>query len=391
LGNKVGGVDVLNDIVITVQSVNVLSVATISVTGLPGWITIPYVPVTLSGTNSLLDKQGIITLYKKDSTNNYLLVDSIVSPMPASNEQFGSTLTFGDNELFVGAIGNNNNAGKVYKLKYSTVINTSTAYNPVGSSNATLVVTGTAGIKVGMEVQGIGFTSGQLVLSVINDTTLVLNGSPTSTPSGVLNFVTTSWRYSTYNLTVSGNSYFGISVQISNSGTILAISALGTVYIYRNTGTDLVLEQTLTGLTSRFGYGVTISNDATYIAISDDIESTATTNQEGCVKIYFYNGTNYVLYQTIVNHSPEVAQRFGNKMFFMNDYSTLVIYSQEGDTRLITTFDDSSTTFDKDSTTFVTPLVNSGRIDVYDRYLTKWVYSSGFAFGVHDSGFIRAR
>ena len=378
-GNSVGGVRILNDITITVQSLG-LSSMTVSVTGISGWAAIPYVPVNLSGTNSLLTKQGIITLYKKDATNNYFLVDSIISPLPSNNEQFGSTLTFSNNELYVGAIGSNNNTGKVYKLVYSSLTNASSAYNPVGSSNSILVVTNTTGIKSGMTVKGNGFTSGQYILSIISDTTLLLSGSPDSEPSGVLNFVTTSWSYDFSNSilqsTPSGAMEYGTSIQLSLDTKTLAISALGKVYIYKTISNSLV--QVLTGSTLRFGSSVAISDDGNYIAISDDIENTATVNQEGSVKIYRLSGSTYTLYQIIKDRWPEVAQKFGNKLFFMNDHKTLVVYSQEGDTRLTTTFDvDSSTptTFDKDSTTFVSPHVNSGRIDVYDRYLTNWVYS----------------
>jgi hypothetical protein len=438
LGSNVGGVDVLNDVIVTVQSVTALAVSTISVTGKSGWSQIPYVPVDLSGTNSTLTNQGIITLYKKDSTNNYFLVDSIISPLPTTGEQFGSTLTFGNNKLYVGAIGytesdtiigsttNNSvtittssanismigasisgtnippsaiitgavngvsltisaqatgitigtnltltyNRGKVYELDYSTVVNASSAYNPVGSSNSTIVVTSTTGIKIGMVVQGIGFTSGQTVLSIVSDTTLLLSGAPNSTPSGVLDFVTTSWRYAPSSFVLGSNFQFGLSVQLSNDANTLVITALGTVYVYKNN----ILVQTLTGETSRFGSSAAVSNDGTYLAISDDVE-TEEVNQSGSVKVYQYNGTGYVLYQTIIGRKPEVAQKFGNKIFFMNDYNTLVIYSREGDTQLITTFDNSNTTFDRDSTSFITPRIDSGRVDIYDRYLTKWVFS----------------
>jgi hypothetical protein len=59
----------------------------------------------------------------------------------------------------------------------------------------------------------------------------------------------------------------------------------------------------------------------------------------------------------------------------MNGETTLVIYSQDEDTSQSTLFDTKLTTFDKRSTVFTATHTNSGRIDVYDRYLTKWVYS----------------
>ena len=411
LGSKVGGVNILNDITVIVPPGGLSISSTVSATGISGWIEIPYVPTSLNGTNSSLHGQGVITLYKKDATNSYSLIDSIISPVPTIDENFGSTLTFGNNELYIGAIGSNNGVGKIYKLKYSSVINVSSAYNPVGSSNSTVVVTDTIGIKPGMFVKGTGFTSGQYVLSVTNSTTLLLSGSPDSTPSGVLDFVTTSWRYDSsvtaLQVVPVGATQYGTAIQISLDNKTLVVSSLGSVYVYKYTASieSLALTQTLTGVTSKFGSSIAISDDGTYITISDDIESTQTVNQEGSVKIYKFNGLSYILYQTLVDHLPEVSQKFGNKLFFMNDYKTLVVYSQEGDSRLNTTFDSYSvtypeykytdstgshsstyvsdptssvttpTTFDKNSTTFVSPHINSGRIDIYDRYLNKWVYS----------------
>ena len=59
----------------------------------------------------------------------------------------------------------------------------------------------------------------------------------------------------------------------------------------------------------------------------------------------------------------------------MNGEETLVVYSQDEDTSQLTTFDTKLTTFDKFSTQFTSKHISSGRVDVYDRYLTKWIYS----------------
>jgi hypothetical protein len=371
-GTNLGGASILNNLVITVVSINNGAIASVTATGNSAWKQIPYVPVDLGGTNSSLIQQGVVSLYKKDTNNTYSLVDSIVSPAQATNEKFGSTLTFGSNVLYVGAIGYNNNAGKVYKLKYETTVKAQSAYNPVGSLNSTIVVTSTIGIQSGMTVQGTGFASGQYVITVVSDTTLLLSGQPDSTPSGVLQFVTTSWAYDAQSFTGAGT-YYGTTVALSDDSQTLAVSSLGTVQIYK--GTNLVLSQTITGSSSSFGISIAVSPDGKYLAVSDDFASTTTISQQGIVTIYSYNGSTYTLYQTVKDHNPEPSQRFGNKIFFMNDSSTLVIYSQSGDASLTTTFDSNETIFDKDSTVFVTPHIDSGRVDVYDKYFTKWVYS----------------
>jgi hypothetical protein len=59
--------------------------------------------------------------------------------------------------------------------------------------------------------------------------------------------------------------------------------------------------------------------------------------------------------------------------------NTLVVYSSSGDTVNEMTFDQTKTTFDKKSTTFITRHIDSGKIDVYDNYSTKWVFSESLS------------
>lgn len=70
----------------------------------------------------------------------------------------------------------------------TTVPAVSATYNPLGSSTTTLVVSSTSGIAAGMVVSGTGFTSSQVVVTVLNNTTLTLSAAPNSTPSGTLVF-----------------------------------------------------------------------------------------------------------------------------------------------------------------------------------------------------------
>ena len=388
-GAALGGDNVLNDLLIKIDSVNNINTGTITVasivTGITSWTALPYVPVDITGTNNNLSKHGVISLYKKDANNEYILVDTILSPTPTANEQFGSTLTFGNNVLYVGAIGYNNNKGIVYKFKYTTITNVSTSYNPVGSHNAVISVTSTLGIRPGMYVVGTGFTSNQYVTSIIDETTLALSGSPNSTPSGVLSFVTTRFVYDSSEIftgSVNGEN-FGSAVSLSGDGNTLLISnaggvTVGKIFVYKKTGTafSTTPSQTLVGIDNNFGKSIAISDSGTYIAVSDDIKSTTKVNQQGVVGVYKYTSNSYSFYQELVDHYPEVQGRFGNKIAFMNDYETLVVYSQAGDTTTTTTFNTNGiTTFDKDSTQFLTTQVNTGRVDVYDMYATKWVFS----------------
>jgi len=403
--------------------------------------------------------QGVISLYEKDANNIYSLIDTIISPVPVANEYFGSAFAFGNDVIYISAPGYSSSTGRVYKLKYSTVVQAQSAYNPVGSSNATLRVTSTVGIRAGMYVLGTGFTSGQTVTSVVDSTTMILSGSPDSTPNGVIKFAVIGWGYDQteiYTGIVSGMN-FGYSLAISNDNSTLAISAASTVEtalvaIFKATPTNILTTTaasgngttatltftrqnlvpyavgdtiTVSGLSptgyngsyvvtactttsvsyanatigsqthagtitgnSLSGFGLTqilagtdydiqlaISDDGSYIAISDDTVSTSQVKQQGSVAIYNNVNGVYEFYQSIVPHQPETNGHFGRKIAFMNNYSTLVIYSQYGDTFITTSLDGGTTTFDKSSTVLRARQTNSGRIDIYDKYANNWVFS----------------
>jgi len=352
-------------------------VAVDPLTGTPLWTYVTNYFSTITGPSG----QGVVSLYKKDYNNIYSLVDTILSPLPSANENFGSSLIFGgDNNLYISAPGYSNNAGRVYNITYSTVVQETYAYNPSGSEESTLVLSSTSGIRAGMVVIGNGFTSGQTVVEVVNSTTLTLSGTPDSTPSGVLSFAIAGWGYNWSQIfTGTINQGFGYSIALSADQTTLAISATNglsnaTVNIYTNTGNGFETPQIITTVDSNIQ--LALSGTGTYIAIADDTASTSQIKGQGSVTIYSLNSVGqYVQYQTLALHQPEINGHFGRKISFMNDYNTLVVYSEYGDTNVTTTFDSNKTTFDKNSTVFSVTQTNSGRIDVYDRYATQWVYS----------------
>ena len=239
---------------------------------------------------------------------------------------------------------------------------------------------------------------------------ILLSSAPdlSPAPAGNITFSSSGWQYAgTVGTGLATNNYYGSQLALSADGSTLVVSAaggaVGQVYIYRS-GT---LIQTLTGLDNSFGQGITVSDSGNYIAISDDLQSTTLISQQGTVGIYSYNSTNnnYSLYQSIADHQPEVNGEFGSKISFMNNYQTLVVYSQNGSSVTNTTFDTyksslknsnslygtpyvtdptskkttGATTFDKKSTVFTTVQIASGRVDVYDNYNTQWVYGESLA------------
>jgi len=367
--------------------------------------------------NSSLVNQGAISLYKKDASNVYSFVDSIISPIPIADELFGSNIVLGNDVMFVTAAGyatGGNIIGRVYQLNYQTNVMASTAYNPTGSAGTVIKVSNTAGIDANMKIVGTGFTSGQYVTQIVDSTTLYVSAAPDSTPAGVLEFTETNWQYAGQNSfqryldhnTLTDGAKFGYSMSISQDGTTLAVSApgtLGVVYTYRKSGNLYALTQTLNTVNEYTGFGtaVALSADAAYLAISSVLYDGEKIDQ-GLVEIRTWDEENYFANletrKEIVNNDPSIAEYFGTKLSFMNGYETLVVYSPNSSVRDTIVIDNNTTTFDDNLTSFLFSKPNTGRIDIYDRYADNWVfsetlktnqadshseYSSGFAVGAN--------
>ncbi len=347
--------------------------------------------VDSSGTNLTITAHGVVSLYEKDKNNIYSLVTTFLSPTPVANERFGSSLAFGNDTLFIGAEGFETNKGIVYQVNYEDIIEATAYYNPNGSLNNVIVVSSTTGIEPGMVVRGTGFDGNQIVGSVVNSTKLILNQAPVSTPDGLLEFITTSWGYddNIINSPAGATGNFGNLISVSLETNRLLISApnttsAGKVYVY-DLAESTSPVQTLTGTDLYFGQSVAISQSGKYIAVSSILADDSKLDQ-GKVYVYEYNISQYGSFvngtfvagtpvQTLTSPRPETAGYFGKKLSFINDYETLVVYSENADSTSAVTFDNSTTTFDANVTEFKATTVDSGQIDIFDRYASQWIYS----------------
>lgn len=350
------------------------------------WKKVPYIPVDLTATTSSLLEQGVISLYEKDSNNIYQLVDSIVSPQPVNFEHFGANIAFAGSTLLIRATGQDDKT-KLYNLTYGTSVIASSSFDPQGSADTKIVLTSIDNIKVGMAIVGTGFVNGQTVVEILANNTIELSAAPTSELSGTYRFTKTEWKFNLQNTLTddTSQSQFGETIVSTDSGSMLVVSApdpagsAGNVYIYAASNLGFTLVQTLgtTENISQFGTGVSISTTGNYLAVS------AMYNQEteilpsaGTVLIYKSNvNSEFEYYQTLTNIAPEAFQSFGSKLYFTNDVDTLVVYSANSDSYDNLTFDSDTTTFDLQSTLVRDLNVDCGRVDIYDRYNTSWVFS----------------
>ena len=282
------------------------------------WTPTSTITALATGSASALSGQGVITVYQRNDNGEYILINHIVSPSQTANELFGSKITFtGNNTMFVSALGYSSGKGKVYRFDYST----------------------------------------QWTMS-----------------------------YTSYAGAANGDK-FGYDMVSSLDGTIFAISApksstsLGSVKIYSVSATALTLLDTLTGQdftdTEQFGTSISLTDDSKYLAVGSRY-SDATEIDQGKVSIFerASDGTyGPDPYQELVSRRPETSEQFGAKIGFMNNGQSLAIFSVNGDTNNVFTFDDDTTTFDGNTLKIIDSRIDSGRIDVYDRYNTKWIFA----------------
>ena len=382
-GSNLGGSAPVNNLTMRVVSIvdgaTVGPIASVSVTGTAKtfWTLMSYIPVDSTGTNSALNKQGVVSIYQKDNNNIFSLVDTILSPAPAENEQFGSNLVFGDNCLFVTA------QSAVYRLTYLTAVKASSAYNPIGSSGTKIVVSNTTGIEIGMYLRGTGFESNQYVAAIdVNTRSITIDAEPDSQPSGVIEFTVTSWAYDLANSFIGMPNQFGQAMAVSKDGSTLVVGAPGSgnltarVYVYKQNQSNQYIPLWNTPISNdpKFGSAVAVSDDGQYVAISS-IYSDGEALDQGNVAVYTRTASGYDFYQNLRNIKPEIALFFGTKIHFMNNAQTIVVYSQGADNFVSTQFDNYSTTFDNGLTSFKDKDEDNGRVDIYDLYSTKWVYA----------------
>ena len=282
--------------------------------GVGNWQRTASVNVDIAGTITNTDQQGIVSLWERDANGEYVLVKHLHNFNIQDNNLFGSTVKFVSPTTFLVTATTPDSSGKVYRYDYQTL---------------------------------------------------------TGTKQWVLN--TQTFPLGTESVPIINGSYYGSNIASSLDGTKVAISAhgasssTGKVFIYKLVNGDYEYVETISGsqVGESLGTSLTMNNDGTYIAVGSsfwDIPNLANSADEGKVAIYKYNGTTFgtTPFQTITSRNPEDGEWFGSTISFMNNYETLVIYSLNGDS----VEPDLSTKW-----------VDSGRIDVYDVYNTKWIYS----------------
>ena len=208
--------------------------------------------------------QGVVSLYKKQAlTNKYELVFTFASPdctlESSHNEKFGSSLVFGNNILYIGAINysHNNVRGKVYSLTY---------YDGTWTYGQSYV---------GAETY---YDFGYKIAINDNNSILVISAINTRTNNGEVTF-----------------------------------------YNAKNTSELLTIKRPISNLTELFGYDIAFSLTGNYIAISSKITNGVDKGQ-GIVYVYSFDlGTRTSTEQQKITRliTPNIPG-FGDKVAFLN-------------------------------------------------------------------------
>ena len=248
-----------------------------------------------------------------------------------------------------------------------------------------------------LQVPGTFYVGQKITITGVIDTTSVgkITGyTNTVNLSNGLNKGSTFTAYIVATSVVNNPSVFdgskksnSITISLTKGGTPVstvpgAISATNLTYpliltlYYPNVSSNgrVQISSTISNTISSLDYGISMSmsDSSQYLAIGSNLY-TGQYSQQGKVLVYELGQSGYSLNQEIISPRVETGELFGTKISFMNNETTLVVYSAGAASFLKTTVDSSATTFDLGSLTITDKTPTSGRVDVFDRYNKIWI------------------
>ena len=153
----------------------------------------------------------------------------------------------------------------------------------------------------------------------------------------------------------------------------------GKVFVYEYSGESFVLVDTLGSQTlniqtrERFGESIALSASGNYLAVSSILTDKDELDQ-GRVLVFEESTSTFSKVQDLYSIQKEPREKFGTFIDFMNDDKTLVVFSVNGDVQNETKFDNNTTFFDSRALRILDVQKDTGRIDIFDRYSSKFIY-----------------
>lgn len=333
------------------------------------------IPADPSGESNGLESEGLIYIYRRIQTGQYVLSRAIVSEHRAAHKKFGSQVKFAKEgeiyKLYIGSTGAsiddepNTRSIEIYYHGPETNDQFKGEWSQNRSYNSGDVVE-----RAGEYYQAMQLISSQTATSLF-DSALWKN---------------ISWRASEtvfefnkkFDVSSTGSVVVVATAQKANSSE--AINEF--VKIYRQYENSYLLDQTIESPNNgnKFADQIQLSSDGEFIAISET-ESDKIKTDQGKVFILNQIDGKFSVVQEIVSPNAEISEKFGYSISFNND--TLVVASLNGDRSTTTSFDSQSrftTTFDRGFTQFNKIKKDSGSVYVFERLKNSLLYSEKLSF-----------
>ncbi len=285
--------------------------------------------------DSVYTRQGYVGIYYRLTTSGYEQIHTITSQSPSNNERFGEKIAFskrdnGDYVLAVSAPGYSSGKGRIYFYKYS---------NGVWSNDSGPISPALAGDEFGASFR---FSSNARILAV-------------SAPSAN---------------NKSGTVY--VYQLSSTTGQYVLIKTINQSSVFYNEDGTINTDASIND-NDQFGRSVAVSQTGEYIIVGAPFSDTMKLNAG---KIFVFSASSgYNIYQMIFSPKKELSEKFGMNILITARDRSLVVFSASGDGEQLTTFNTGGiTTFDNNTLRVVDNQLDSGRVDIYDRYYTKFIY-----------------
>jgi hypothetical protein len=349
---------------------------------------------------------GTISVYRLIGDNNYRQPQILTKFSTETFGQFGDTVTFSKkestSEFFDSLLGTYQGLGSSAKWN---VIKKGSVYSPIITDRGFNYSVGDIIVISGSLIGGDNILNDlTITVAAVDDLTgEILNfdysgkgpedkeflyvSEPLASKVHVYEYTETTDQWE-FVQTLSGeiDSKFGYKIASDFSGNNIAISApaalndSGKVFVYtldlEDDSYSLTQELTedLSSDKEQYGVGLALSASGKFLAVSSTGQDVDRKVDVGQVFVYELASSEFNNIQTIDSPRKEAGERFGETLSFMNDDKTLVVVSALGDTGLSTIFDQDLTIFDKGGTRILDNNADSGRVDIFDRYNSRFIF-----------------
>jgi hypothetical protein len=310
---------------------------------------------TVTLVNTAISVGDIVTV----ETNNFALIQTVVSETPGNSDQFGYVVDqcvndcsmyigapFADSELLQsGFVEFDINQARVYGTITSTVANpVLTVGNTLRIRNFFVELTGTTISDLVDDINAANVPNMQAALT----TDVELLGDGTSTVFDVGSVYSAAESYTT-------------RVLIDD-----VLQTAGVNYVYSST------DETVTFTTApTYGSIITVVSGRIVLSLKNFAASTPYNRMQvlpGTGTAFADVGFDiYVHQQKIISPVPQSYANFGKKVFISDNTTSLLISAPNGTLIEFVTFDNQTTTFDAKTTIFSDGITQSGVVYLYDR------------------------